>query len=134
MLTRWHLLLGSTLVLGALLLVGCGGHNNSVSTGPSDEGGPSRLLGNAQVSFAANPHPTVTVTDDDGIKSIQLQWLTTNYQSGRKFFYPGGATTYQFVLPNWGQVLYYTFAVVDSSGMRDSRWAITSNGNVIRVR
>ncbi len=28
MLTRWHLLLGSTILLGALLLVGCGGHNN----------------------------------------------------------------------------------------------------------
>jgi len=133
MLKRTITLVGLTITLGALLLaLGCSGSNNNPIADQNTDT-PSRVLGNAQVSFAANPHPTVTVEDSDGIKIIYLQWLV-NGNAYRKTFYPGGVTLFQFVLPDWGKASYHTFAVVDNSGMRDSRWAITQDGRVIRIR
>ncbi len=139
MLTRWHLLLGSTFMLGALLLVGCGGHNSNPPQGAvtlesllplPDDHAPNRGRGDAEVRLVMASPVKVEVEDDDGIVSIGVVWLFPNMQWGRQLYRPGGSTTFSFPLPYFGQA-DYAFTIQTRIGL-DSWYSVTRNGQLIR--
>ncbi len=130
MLTRWHLLLGSTFVLGALLLVGCGGHNSNPTTPSVENTAPSRLRGTANVTLVHASPVKVVVEEPEGIASITVR----DSNLGRAYYFPKGATRFEFPLPNFGSVNWHVILIADKNNALDSTWMIYKNGQVVRVR
>ena len=135
MLKRTMVLLSLTITIGALLLVvGCGGHNNTM---PSIENSvPSRMPGNGSVTLLSSGSPAVIqVYDPDGLASITVR----DSAGGRLYLFTGkdfpkGATTVKITLKNFGQVSWHWVAFVDMQWSADSAWKIYPNGEIVKLR
>ena len=124
MLKRTFTLVGLTITLGALLVaLGCSGSNtNPVAPMSSEQ--PSRGWRDSNVELLSHSSPAVVkVTDPDGILSITVR----DSAGGRAYYFPGGATEFQFQLNNFGQVNWYVIGVVDGGNRADSTWIILKN-------
>jgi len=141
MLKRTMILLGLTITIGALLLVvGCGGANNPVTSNESvtlesllgvSENMPtlSRARGDAEVRLVTGNSASIEVKDNDVITSIGVVWLFPNGQWGRKYYFPN-KTEFSFPLPYFGQA-DYAFTVGTKIGL-DSWYSVTRDGQLIR--
>ncbi len=130
MLTRWHLLLGSTILLGALLLVGCGGHNSNPVTPSVETTAPSRVRGTANVTLVHASPVKVVVEEPEGIASITVR----DSNLGRAYYFPKGATRFEFPLSNFGSVNWHIIGIVDMNNAVDSTWVIFKDGRVVKWR
>jgi len=129
MLKRTITLLGLTITVGALLLtIGCGGSNsNPVAPVSSDQ--PSRGWRDSNVELLSHSSPAVVkVTDPDGILSITVR----DSAGGRAYYFPRGATEFQFQLNNFGQVNFHVIGICDGGYRIDSSWIIYKDGTVVR--
>ncbi len=132
MLKRTMSLLGLTITVGALLLMlGCGGSNNNPVAPELSSDQPSRLWGDAQVSLSVGSPAIVTVREPvDGIMSITVR----DSNGGRWYYFPKGATEFQFTLVTFGKAAYHVIGVVDMGSRADSTWIIYKDGRVVRFR
>ncbi|MFA0749577.1 hypothetical protein [Fervidibacter sp.] len=137
MLKRTITLLGLTITVGALLLtIGCGGSNsNPVTDSFVQEGNlPSRIQGTAQVTLVSASSPAVVRVEEtangEGIASITVR----DSAGGRAYYFPKGAKSFEFTLPNFGSVAWHWILVADTNNALDSIWILYSDGRLIRVR
>ena len=136
MLKRTITLVGLTITLGALLVaLGCSGSNNPIAD-PSAQGNnlPSRLRGTAQVTLVSASSPAVVrveeTADGEGIASITVR----DSAGGRAYYFPKGAKSFEFTLPNFGSVAWHWIIVADTNNAFDSSWLLYRDGRLVRTR
>ena len=137
MLKRTITLVGLTITLGALLLaLGCSGSNNNPIADSSAQGNnlPSRLRGTAQVTLVSASSPAVVrveeTADGEGIASITVR----DSAGGRAYYFPKGAKSFEFTLPNFGSVAWHWIIVADTNNAFDSSWLLYRDGRLVRTR
>jgi len=137
------ILLGLTITVGALLLVvGCGGANNPV-TSISDEASdqeilatlqPGRGSGDAQVVLQKGSPVYAVVTDSDGISFLSVRRYYSNGSWSTEYFrfkspYP---TSFKVLLKDFDKVTQYTIIVANPIAAFDSVWRIIPPDTVVK--
>jgi len=129
-LKRTITLVGLTLTVGALLLaLGCSGAKDNPVNNPVASDQTSRGWKDATVTLVSASSPAlVRVEDPDGILSITVR----DSNGGRAYYFPKGATVFEFQLANFGKVDYHVIGIVDGGYRADSTWIIFRDGTVSR--